>query len=468
MASSWDESFDVVVVGSGFAGLAAAIEALSRDRSCSVAIVEKMPTVGGNSLLSAGQYAAWRSKLNLHEKLGLPKDDPETFAQDILAGGEYLGQPHLVRKLAYESAECLDWLIDMGVEWQELLVKAGGHSRHRTHQTIRTSGRDIVEPMVARVRELGASLLLRHKVVNIVREGVLSGRVVGVEVEVEGGTLRRLKARRGVVLASGGFSNDVEFRRMHVPYLGEEFKSTNHAGATAEVLRSAMKIGAAAVHLDHIQLYPFAEPNTGALDGPAVIPFTLAAFSIYVDKRGRRFINELARRKDVALAQILKVREKPTFTIFDDQNWPFFIARDIIERGLASGRIIKADSIEDLAAKAGIDPRGLRDTVDRYNEYLKMGRDLEFNKSFDPRAKPIEKPPFYAIAQWPAVHYTMGGLLINAEAQVLDVDGRPIPGLFAAGEVTGGIHGADRLGSVSIPECIVFGRTAGRNVVRAH
>ncbi len=220
-------------------------------------------------------------------------------------------------------------------------------------------------------------------------------------------------------------------------------------------------IGAATTQVSHIQLYPFANPYKGIVDRPALIPFTNPTYAIYVWKDGRRFISELATRKECADYMMFTLKEKPTFSIFDEKAWPNFTKEAVMEEGLKGGRIIKADTLEELAAKAGIDPAGLKDTVERYNSYVETGTDLEYGKP--KMLNKIEKPPFYALPQWPSVHHTMGGLQVNVNTQVLDNKGNAIPGLYAAGECTGGIHGACRLGSVAIPDCIVFGRRAGKN-----
>ncbi|MDW8077117.1 MAG: flavocytochrome c, partial [Nitrososphaerota archaeon] len=454
LPAKWDEAHEIVIVGTGFAGLSAAIEAYDAGVK-DIVILEKMPYVGGNSIINGGQFGA------LSPEEG---DSVDIYVRDMLVAGRYLNYVDLARKVASESRDAFNWLVALGVEFPpELRIQAGGHSVRRTYQTKNLSGRDIVEKLLESVRKRGIPIRTEHKVTRIIREELKAGKVLGVEVET-GGKKIYIRSRRALILASGGFGQDINLRKAQWPVLDETVKSTNHPGATGEILLVAKDIGAMLIHIDEIQLYPFAEPETGVLDKPALIPFTAPAYAIYVWKDGKRFVNELAPRDVCANIQLFVLKEKPTWTVFDDAIWPKFTTKEVIEDGLKRGRIIKGNTIEELAEKAGIDPKGLAETVKRYNGFVEKGKDEDFGK---PRllAK-IEKPPFYAVPQWPAVHHTMGGLRINIKAQVLDDNGVPIPKLYAAGEVTGGIHGGTRLGSLALPDCIVFGRTAGKEAAK--
>jgi len=455
--AKWDRETEVLIIGTGFAGLAAAIEA--QNAGSQVLVLEKMEVPGGNSAINGGVYAAWDSRIR-RKFPDLPPDSADIMMEDMLKAGQRLNWPALVKKVATECVDGIEWLLDLGTPFQEKIVQAGGHSRPRTHTTVNASGSDAIKAMLKKAEEMKIEILYEHKVTRLIREGCGTGRVLGVEVET-GGQKKYFKAKKAVVIATGGFCRNVELRTKFVPWLTAEFPSTNHPGATGEVMVEAMRIGAAATQLDWIQLYPFADPETGILDRPAVIPFNAPAYCIYVAKNGKRFVNELADRKVCADAQLFGVKEKPTFTIFDDSKVDEFFNREHIEDGVKKGRIIRADTLEELAQKAGIDAAALKETVAKYNEMVDKGVDEEFGKP-SMKAK-IEKPPFYAIPQWPSVHHCMGGLQITDKAQVLDLDENVIPGLYAAGEVTGGVHGAVRLGSCAFADCIVMGRTAGKN-----
>ena len=454
----WDKEADVVIVGSGFAGLAAALTA--HDARAKVLVLEKQRTHGGNSIINGGQMAAWTSKIR-KQRTDLEEDTPELMYQDMMRAGHNLNWPDLVKTVANGAPDALNWLVDLGVVFPPaLIIQAGGHSRARTHQTKNITGSDIISVLYRATQEKGIPVLLRYQVIGIVREKPLSGRVLGVKVKAEGKTLY-IKGRKGLILASGGYSRDVKMRTKEVPYLTAEWLSTNQPGATGEAIRVAQDIEAATTQMDRIQLYPFADPTTGILDKPALIPFTSPAFAIYVWKDGKRFINELAPREAIANHEAFVLKERPTWTIFDNASWPNFTTNEVITNGIANKRIFKADTLQDLAGAVGIDPAGLAETVSKYNSFVDAGADKDFGKPRF-RAK-IQTPPFYAVPQWPAIHHTMGGLQINTKTQVLDREGELIPGLYAAGEASGGVHGGDRLGSCAITDCIVMGRIAGRS-----
>jgi fumarate reductase flavoprotein subunit len=289
--------------------------------------------------------------------------------------------------------------------------------------------------------------------------------VLGVEVK-RGRRVLNIKASRALVLASGGFSADVAMRMIYNPSLGPGYSTTNHKGATGETIRYAQAVGADTLHLAFIQLYPYAEPETGLLDAPAVYPFRGPGFGIvYVNKAGKRFVNEMERRDVVARAE-LATGMKPTFTIFNEKMVPRMGTKEEVEQGVARGRFVKAATLAELAGKLGIPADALQDTIAKHNQYMKDGKDPEFNRAFTKAMLPLDEGPFYGIAQWPAVHHTMGGLRINAQAQVLDIWSQPIPRFYAAGEVAGGIHGANRLGGNATVSASVFGRIAGVNAAK--
>ncbi len=461
LPKKWDEEIDVVIVGSGFAGLAAAAEA--GKKGAKVVILEKMPTYGGNSIINGGVYAAWDSKLHLRQKKNLGEDSPKQHFDDTLKGGDYYNIPELVKNFTAGSADALNWMIDEGgCKLRDAITRAGGHSAYRTHTVVEGVGRGFTEPLRKIAEKYGAKIRLSNEITWIWRKDT-EGPVLGVEVKTPKGK-RNIKIKKALILASGGFSRDIKMRQAFNPSIVPEYNSTNHPGATGECIRFAQAIGADTLQLAFIQLYPFAEPETGILDNPAVYPFNGVGYGlIYVDKDGKRFVNELERRDVCSMAQI-KLGKKPTYSIFNEE----MVAKmggtmEEIQKGIAKGRFIKADTIEELANKLKIPAQNLVETVKKYNQYLKDGKDPDFNKPITKAMIPLEKGPFYAVAQWPAVHHTMGGVRINEKAQVIDIWGKVIPKLYAAGEVTGGVHGSNRLGSNAIPDCVVHGRIAGIN-----
>ncbi|ADD69283.1 flavocytochrome c [Denitrovibrio acetiphilus DSM 12809] len=463
LPAKWDKTFDVIVIGSGFAGLAAAAEAA--ESGLSVVIVEKMPLYGGNSIINGGEYNSWTDKLKLRQSLNLGDDSAELHKSDTLKGGDFYGDPELIELLTDNSSDALNWMVDEGgLKLRHILNRTGGHSAYRTHTCVEGVGRGYTEALKRIAEKRGVKFMLNTPVSWLWRASE-EKPVIGVETDVRG-RKRNLKANKAVIMASGGFSQDKVMRMEFNPSIVPEYNCTNQPGATGEMLRYAQAIGAETMHLAFIQLYPYAEPETGILDSPAVYPFRGPGYGmIAVDKNGNRFVNDLERRDVVSRAEI-NTGMKPTYSIFNEAMIPLMGTKDEVEAGLKKGRFVKADSVEELAQKLGMKPDVLAGTVKKHNKYLRQGNDPDFGKPITDKMIPIEKGPFYGIAQWPAVHHTMGGVRINKQTQVIDIWGNVIPNLYACGESTGGIHGINRLGGNAIPDAVVFGRIAGRNAAK--
>ncbi|MFC2026893.1 flavocytochrome c [Chloroflexota bacterium] len=459
---NWDEIADVVVIGSGFAGLAAAIEA--HNAGASVIILEKMSAPGGNSIMSDGGIAA--AGTVMQKKAGI-EDSPELMYHDMLKAGLSLNHPELVREVTERSNEVFQWSIDyLGVEYLDRVDTFGGHSVPRCYTPIGVSGSKIIKRQILKLGEFGIKVKTRTFFKSFIKSD--DRRVCGVLVredydykDKDSGIDKYIGVRKAVVLASGGFGSDIPFRVIQDPRLTENIDTTNKPFTTAEALKEAMKIGATPVHLSHIQLGPWASPDEkgyGVATGFA--DYIVFQYGIIVNPiTAKRIVNEMADRKTVADA-ILDV-EQPCIGIANEKavkqsGWD-------IKRCLEQGVVRKFSQLTELASYYGVSVDVLKDTVANFNGYIVNKHDAEFDKPILPGASPINLEPYYGIRLWPKVHHTMGGIQINVRGQVIDLDQHPIMGLYAAGEVVGGIHGACRLGSCAITDCLVFGRIAGQN-----
>jgi flavocytochrome c len=466
MSKSQSEfSVDVLVIGGGFAGLAAGVEALSA--GATVLLVEKMARPGGNSIISDGGMNAAGSSLQKAQGI---IDSPELMYRDMLKAGECLNSPALARAVAENSVETLEWTRDfLGVRFKDRVDHFGGHSTARTHITQRVSGVDIIKPLAAKFQELGGQLrvkTLMRELITKPDEGVVGVKLQsGFNLKKGGrGESYHVPADCGVIMATGGFGADVDFRSIQDPRLGDNVDTTNKPSATSEGLKALLKIGAAPVHLSHIQLGPWCSPDEryyGA--APSFICYVSQPHGIWLDmETGRRFVNELGDR--AVRANAILALGKPALALAD-QSALDKVGWDL-SRALGKGVVRRFESLAKLADHYGVNLSALERSVSRYNEFQKQRHDPDFAKPIPADSSPIEVPPFYAARIWPKVHYTMGGARIDAKTRVLDLEGQPIPKLFAAGEVTGGVHGACRLGGNAITECLYFGRMAGRMALK--
>jgi len=460
---NWDEQTDVLIVGSGVAGLSAAVEA--RQAAADVIVLEKMKVTGGNTRISDGGLAAPGNPIQKERGV---QDSTELFYQDILRSGMGLGHPHLARIVAERAEDAIIWTMNvLGLAYLDRLDRFGGHSVARCLTTQNHSGADLIKALQAKLAQLDVEIRTQCLLTQLVTDG--SGAVTGAQIRSgykfgaeNSGTIKTIRARRAVILATGGFGNDVQFRTLQNPSLNESIGTTNHRGATAEGLVAALKIGAAPVHLSWIQLGPWGcADETGYGRGASFASYSVYPAGILVDPAtGCRIVNEWADRRQRSDA-ILRTNHV-CVGVVDAKGAQK--ASDSLGHCLKRGYVKAYDSIADIASAYKMPIRELDATVNRYNQCIKMGEQDEFGKLLE-GAQRIDEPPFYAIRLWPKVHYTPGGLGIAPNAQVIDLSSRPIPNLFAAGEVCGGVHGASRLGSCSLSECIIFGRIAGQQAV---
>lgn len=436
-----DTSCDIVIVGAGGAGLTAAYEATGK--GAKVIVIEKMGIVGGNTNYATGGLNA--SETSVQKKLGI-KDSNEQYFEDTMKGGHNLNNPDLVHTMVNNSAAVVDWLISIGADLSDIGLN-GGSTNPRSH---RPQGGAPVGPMLVNTlktadEKLGIDIRLNNKCTGIISE---NGKPAGVTVTSPGGDYKI--TAKAVIIATGGFGANPDMVTQYKPEL-KGFGTTNHAGATGDAFAWVQQFDAALVDMDQIQTHPTVVPGSGIMITEAV----RGNGAIVVNREGKRFQAEMTTR-DVMSKAILAQTGGTAYLVFDQGIRDSLKAID----GYAKqGLLTQADTVADLAKKLNIPADVLEQTVGDYNKYQKAGKDPLGRKAKEmPRA--LETAPYYAVEIGPAVHHTMGGLKINTHAQVLNTKGEIIPALFAAGEVTGGVHGGNRLGGNAVADIEVFGKIA--------
>lgn len=501
------ENADVVIVGAGGAGLSAAVTAAMAGKK--VVLLEKNGFAGGNTSVSGGCFnvanvnqdnikmtegqkkivegiLAEKPLNPLHQELinklkkqwneytasGSNKlfDSPELHALQTWKSGDRKANLELVYTLTQNVKSMMKELEGIGFEWRPNANQFVGALWPRSNRAANfKSGVGYVDTFLQYIKDknLPVQILLSTKANDLI---IKDSRVAGVMAQAKNGTKYVLNAADGVILTTGGFGANVKMRNEYDELwgkkLGETTPTTNLPSATGDGISLAKKAGAGLTQMGWIQLFPAGDPTTGATS------FKLGENScIYVNKNGKRYVNESERRDVLAKANL--AQEGGVFYVIssakralvdkDGRNAYGVKVADILK----SGKSYKADTLEELAQKAGINGKNLVETVKRWNEFCKKGTGDEMGRPTcmdDHRLD--EGGPYYATLMTPSVHHTMGGVTINKKAQALNEAGNVIPGLYAAGEVTGGIHGTNRVGCNAVPDALVFGRIAALNFVK--
>lgn len=465
--AKWDTTVDFLIVGTGFAGLAAAIEGHEQGLK-NILVIDKMPTYGGNSIINGGAVAA--AGTDMQKAAGI-KDSPDLLFKDIVKAGGGLAHPDLARHIADSSVENYHWLKKVGVQFKAVTFH-GGHSVPRSHAVHNNSGSGFIIPMYKKCQEYGIPVQLRTIVDELVTDPN-TGAVLGVKARrnyrfgrENSGKVCYIRATKGVLLAAGGFSQNVQMRMEHDPRLNDKFGSTNHPGATGEALQAAQMIGANTIHMDWIQLGPWTSPEeTGFGLAPLFVEPAVGYGPMIDPATGKRFVQETGNRK--VRADAIVAIGHPTLIYTSVKNAENKIigknmTPELFERSVKNGVVKKVNSLKELAETYKIPYDELKKTNDKFDGYIKAQKDPDFNCMMFKDAVPNGDGPYYVCRLWPRVHHCMGGLVISDKAQVKNAHGKVIPGLYAAGEITGGVHGMVRLGTVAVADCIIFGRTAAR------
>ncbi|PWC16359.1 flavocytochrome c [Brenneria corticis] len=435
---------DVVVIGSGGAGLAAAIQA--SEEGARVIIVEKMPVIGGNTIkASAGMNAAG----TVFQKIKGIEDSQTLFYNETLKSGKHKNNPDLVKYFVEHAPRAVDWLARHDIELSDITT-TGGMSVDRTHRPANGAavGGYLISGLIKNLNKNNIDVLLDTSVTEIIRE---QGKVVGVRI-INDEHEEKVISAKAVIVATGGFSANEQMVVKYRPDLNG-YVTTNHKGATGGGIRLLENIGAATVDMGEIQTHPTVEQTTSYLISESI----RGGGAILVSQRGERFFNELDTRDNVSAA-IVNLPEKYAYILFDQQVRNRNMA---VEEYVAQGLAVSGDSVGELAQRIGVDAHTLQQTLERYNSFVGQKRDDDFGRVTGMR-DPLNQAPYYAIKVAPGVHHTMGGVAIDAGAAVLDSHHNVIPGAYAAGEVVGGIHGANRIGGNAVADIIIFGIQAGK------
>ena len=494
-AKDIEETVDVVVVGAGGAGMTAAITAT--DAGKKVIVVESQPIAGGNSVRSTGGMNAaktpYQDKNEFKEAAGVEKtlataaekfadnatitalaatvksqwdayqanpqgyfDSVELMELDTMIGGKGKNNPELVKALAENSADAIEWLASIGAEVKNVGA-FGGASVKRIHRPVNADGKVtavgayIVPILEKNLQDRNVQFLFDTTANEIIMK---DGKAVGIKATGKDGHKVTINAK-SVVIATGGFGANAEMVEKYKPEL-KGFATTNAEGAQGQGIEMATAVGAATVDMDQIQIHPTVHIEE---DGNAhlITEGLRGDGAILVNTEGKRFYDEVSTRDKVSAA-IIAQPEKSAWLIVDQS----MVDKSAVIAGyIKSGYTVTGATYEELAKAMGVDEATFTSTMNTWNQAVEAKSDAEFGRtSF---ANPLTTAPYYAIKITPAVHHTMGGLKINTNTEVLNEKGEVISGLFAAGEVTGGVHGANRLGGNAVADFVVFGRISGQS-----
>ena len=482
---------DVVVVGAGGAGMTAAITAAAEGKS--VVILESQSMVGGNSVRATGGMNAgktvYQDENEFGESAGVEKtlktaaekyadnetitalaktvseqwaayqanptgyfDSVELMELDTMIGGKGINDPELVETLCANSADAIDWLDEHGITLHNV-SSFGGASVKRIHRPVNAEGKTVsvgsymIPLLQENCEKAGVKMMLDTTATEILTDA--NGAAVGVKATGASGETVTVNAK-AVVLATGGFGANLDMVVKYKPEL-KGFMTTNAPGIQGQGIEMAEAIGAATVDMDQIQIHPTVEANTAAL----ITEGLRGDGAILINEEGQRFIDEVGTRDVVSAAEIAQTGSYSWLVV--DQAMAD--ASSVIQGYIKKGYTVTGATYEELGKAMGVDAAAFAETMEKWNGYVEAKNDPDFGRtSF---ANPLNTAPYYAVKVTAGVHHTMGGLKINANTEVLNEKGEVIPGLFAAGEVTGGVHGANRLGGNAVADFTVFGRIAG-------
>ena len=442
------ESTDIVIIGSGGAGLSSAITAT--EKGAKVIVLEKMAYFGGNSNRSEGEMnAAGTKQQKAH---GITDDTPERFAADTIRGGHGLNDPALVKALTENAASAEEWLLDLGAHFCHRMGRGGGQTRARGHGPCDGSpvGIEIMRVLGERADKDHIDMRLNNRVTKILMK---NGKVSGVQVKTPKG-METINAK-AVILATGGFVANHKMVEKYRPEL-KGFSTTNHPGATGDGIILAQQVGAGLTDIEQIQIHPTVIKKNGALISESM----RARGGFLLNKNGKRFTNELLTR-DVVSANELKQPGGIAYLVIDNS---IYSKNKMAQNYTAEKLMTKCDTIADVAKLIGVDEKVVQASFDQYHKAFDNKKDDLFGRP--EMLIRMDQAPYFVAEVTPGIHHTMGGVKIDPQAEVLTPEKKPIPGLFAAGEVTGGVHGGNRIGGNAVADIITFGRISANSALK--
>lgn len=444
-------SYDVIVLGAGGAGMCAAIAAKEAGAE-NVVVFESMAICGGNtSYSSSGMNAAYTK----YQKDAGIEDSVELFISDTIAGGHNKNNVSLVEQLCEGSAAAVDWVAAHGLELSDVTSMAGASVARCHRPADKTAvGANLVPALEAAVADAGIEIVYETPARELV---VTDGAVTGVVVEGKDGA-RSLYESKAVVLATGGFGSNFDMIAMYRPDLAE-FVTTNAPGVQGDGMVMAQAAGANLIQMDQIQIHPTVFQETGALIGEAV----RGGGGILLNANGERFCNEMGTRDVVSQAEL----KQPDGKVWCFYDQTLYDANKVCSNYENREMSVKGETLEELCATLGIDAAAVQATLDAYNAGVADGGASDPFGRTTGLKEPLETAPFYAIPCSPGIHHCMGGVYVDGDSQALTIRGEKVPGLYAAGEVTGGIHGDNRLGGNAVCDIVVMGINAGQKAAAA-
>lgn len=418
-------TYDFIVIGSGLTGMTAAIQA--KELGLDVIILEKLSNLGGNSMRASTGMNAVETLTQLNHHV---VDSQASFYCDTLAGGKGSNDRTLLSYFVRHTESAIEWLAHHNIELDDI-TSTGGMSKKRAHRPSNASaiGSYLVKGLQKQIIARKIPLFNQTKVLSLLKT---DGNVSGVAIEHPKGGKKLIKSK-AVLIASGGFAHNYEMIAKLAPNL-LNLPTTNHPGAMGDGIKLATSVGAKLIDMDKIQVHPTARQEAGHvyLIGEGL----RGAGAILINHKGQRFVNEMSTRDTVTKA-INDLHQDGVALVFDQEIRNAFKAVEFYD---AMHLILSGNTLDELAEKLNVSSISFSETIRIWNNAQKSSKDVMFGRQ-TAMERGITKPPYYAIHIKPAIHYTMGGIKINSLTEVLDDKGEPIPGLFAAGEVTGGLHG---------------------------